>query len=117
MKTSKQDIHDLLAVIVNDVEEIKAQLNGNTAVTDAVGEANAISNDVVVGNGSTASNADKTVADVKRLLEQIALTCGKLPGRIKSYYTQLLQRPKTCAKNSPATTTPASAKGCLLWMT
>ena len=91
MKTSKQDIHDLLAAIANDVEEIKAQLNG-TAGTDAAGEANAISNDVVVGNGSAASNPNQTIADVKRLLEQIAQTCGKLPDRIKSYYAQLLLR-------------------------
>ena len=89
MKTSKQDIHDLLAAIANDVEDIKAQLS-RTAGTDATGKDNAISNDVVVGNGSAASNPDQTIADVKRLLEQIAQTCGKLPDRIKSYYAQLL---------------------------
>ena len=104
MKTSKQDIHDLLAAIANDVEEIKAQLNGNgstagtttsasvAADAGATGKDNAISNDVVVSNGSAASNPDQTIADVKRLLEQIAQTCGKLPDRIKSYYAQLLLR-------------------------
>ena len=99
MKTSKQDIHDLLAAIANDVEEIKAQLSGtagtmtsSSVAADAgtTGKDNAISNDVVVGNGSAASNANKTIADVKLLLEQIAQTCGKLPDRIKSYYAQLL---------------------------
>ena len=95
MKTSKQDIHDLLAAIANDVEEIKAQLGGAAGTATAFGaegKANAISNDVVVGNGSAASNPDQTIADVKRLLEQIAQTCGKLPDRIKSYYAQLLLR-------------------------
>lgn len=101
MKTSKQDIHDLLAAIANDVEEIKAQLGGAASTTTSasaagcVGAASkdkAISNDVVVGNGSAASNPDQTIADVKRLLEQIAQTCGKLPDRIKSYYAQLLLR-------------------------
>ena len=102
MKTSKQDIHDLLAAIANDVEEIKAQLNGNTAgtttsasvATDAgtAGKDNATSNDFVVGNGSASSNPDQTIADVKRLLEPIVDVCGKLPDRIKSYYAQLLLR-------------------------
>ena len=98
MKTSKQDIHDLLAAIANDVEEIKAMLNGNGGAAgtatglDTAGKDNAISNDVAVGNGSAASNPDQTIADVKRLLEQIAQTCGKLPDRIKSYYAQLLLR-------------------------
>ena len=96
MKTSIQDIHDLLAAIANDVEEIKAQLNGNTAGTATglgmAGKDNAISNDVVVGNGSAASNPDQTIADVKQLLEQIAGVCTKLPGRMKSYYSQLLLR-------------------------
>ena len=98
MKTSKQDIHDLLAAIANDVEDIKAQLNGNGGAAGtatafgAVGKTNAISNDVAVGNGSASSNPDQTIADVKRLLEQIAQTCGKLPDRIKSYYAQLLLR-------------------------
>ena len=91
MKTSKQDIQDLLAAIANDVEEIKAQLS-RTTVTDAVGEANAISNDVVVGNGSAASNPDRIVAEINRLLEPIADVCTKLPGRMKSYYAQLLLR-------------------------
>ena len=91
MKTSKQDIHDLLAAIANDVEEIKAQLSGTT-VTDAVGEANAISNDVVVGNGSAASNPDRIITEIIRLLEPIADVCSKLPDRIKSYYAQLLLR-------------------------
>ena len=98
MKTSKQDIHDLLAAIANDVEEIKAQLNGNGGAAGTAtglgtaGKDNAISNDVVVGNGSVSSNPDQTIADVKRLLEQIAQTCCKLPDRIKSYYAQLLLR-------------------------
>ena len=91
MKTSKQDIHDLLAAIANDVEEIKAQLNG-TAGTDAAGEANAISNDVVVGNGSASSNPDRIITEITRLLEPIASVCSKLPDRIKSYYAQLLLR-------------------------
>ena len=91
MKTSKQDIHDLLAAIANDVEEIKAQLSG-TAGTDAAGEANAISNDVVVGNGSAASNPDRIIAEITRLLEPIAGVCSKLPDRIESYYAQLLLR-------------------------
>ena len=91
MKTSKQDIHDLLAAIANDVEEIKAMLSG-TAGTDATGEANAISNDVVVGNGSAASNPNRIVAEINRLLEPIADVCTKLPGRMKSYYAQLLLR-------------------------
>ena len=100
MKTSKQDIHDLLAAIANDVEEIKAQLSGTTSTTTsasvvadagATGKDNAISNDVVVGNCSAASNPDRIIAEIKRLLEQIAQTCSKLPDRIKSYYAQLLQ--------------------------
>ena len=33
MKTSKQDIHELLAAIANDVEEIKAQLSGTAGTT------------------------------------------------------------------------------------
>ena len=90
MKTSKQDIHDLLAAIANDVEEIKAQLSGATG-TDAAGEANAISNDVV-GNGSTTANPDRIIAEIQRLLEPIADVCSKLPDRIKSYYAQLLLR-------------------------
>ena len=91
MKTSKQDIHDLLAAIANDVEEIKAQLSG-TAGTDAVSKDNAISNDVVVGNGSAVSNPDRIIAEINRLLEPIADVCSKLPDRIKSYYAQLLLR-------------------------
>ena len=101
MKTSKQDIHDLLAAIANDVEEIKAQLGSAASTTTsasaagcagAAGKDNAISNDVVVGNGSASSNPDQTIADVKRLLEQIVDVCGKLPDRIKSYYAKLLLR-------------------------
>lgn len=91
MKTSKQDIHDLLAAIANDVEEIKAQLSG-AASTDAASKANAISNDVVVSNGSASSNPDRIIAEINRLLEQIAGVCSKLPDRIKSYYAQLLLR-------------------------
>ena len=91
MKTSKQDIHDLLAAIANDVEEIKAQLSG-AASTDAASKDNAISNDVVVSNGSAASNPDRIIAEINRLLEPIAGVCSKLPDRIKSYYAQLLLR-------------------------
>ena len=91
MKTSKQDIHDLLAALANDVEEIKVQLSGTT-VTDAEGEANAISNDVVVGNGSASSNPNRIITEITRLLEPIVDVCGKLPYRIKSYYAQLLLR-------------------------
>ena len=91
MKTSKQDIHDLLAAIANDVEEIKAQLSG-AAGTDAAGEANAISNDVVVRNGSATSNPHRIIAEINHLLEPIANVCCKLPDRIKSYYAQLLLR-------------------------
>ena len=98
MKTSKQDIHDLLAAIANDVEEIKAQLNGNGGAAGtatafgAVGKTNAISNDVVVGNGSAYSNPDRIITEITRLLEPIAGVCSKLPDRIKSYYAQLLLR-------------------------
>ena len=91
MKTSKQDIHDLLAAIANDVEEIKAQLSGTT-VTDAANKDNAISNDVIVGNGSVASNPDHIITEITRLLEPIADVCSKLPDRIMSYYAQLLLR-------------------------
>ena len=91
MRTSKQNIHDLLAAIANDVDEIKAQLSG-AASTDAAGEANAISNDVVVGNGSAASNPNRIITEITRLLEPIADICSKLPDRIKSYYAQLLLR-------------------------
>ena len=95
MKTSKQDIHDLLAAIANDVEEIKAQLGGAAGTATAfgaVGKTNAISNDVAVGNGSASSNPDQTIADMKRLLEPIVDVCSKLPDRMKSYYAQLLLR-------------------------
>ena len=97
MKTSKQDIHDLLAAIANDVEEIKAQLGGaagTTASADAgaAGKDNAISNDVAVGNGSTTANPDRIIAETQRLLEPIVDVCGKLPGRMKSYSAQLLLR-------------------------
>ena len=101
MKTSKQDIHDLLAAIANDVEEIKAQLSGAAGTTTSAsvaadasttGKNNAISNDVVVGNGLANTKPDQTIVDVKRLLEQIAGVCSKLPDRIKSYYAQLLLR-------------------------
>lgn len=91
MKTSKQDIHDLLAAIANDVEDIKAQLSG-TAGTDAAGETSAISNDVVVSNGSASSNPNRIITEITRLLEPIADICSKLPDRIKSYYAQLLLR-------------------------
>ena len=90
MRTSKQDIHDLLAAIANDVEEIKAQLS-RTAGTDAASKDNAISNDVV-GNGSTTANPDRIIAEIQRLLEPIAGVYSKLPDRIKSYYAQLLLR-------------------------
>lgn len=101
MKTSKQDIHDLLAAIANDVEEIKAQLGGTAGATvradiatdaGAAGNNNAISNDVAVGNGGTTSNANRILAEITRLLEPIAQICGKLPNQIKSYYAQLLLR-------------------------
>ncbi len=104
MKTSKQDIQDLLAAIANDVEEIKAQLNGKGGATGstasanvvadagAAGNDNTISNDVAVGNGGTTSNADRIIAEINRLLEPIAGVCSKLPDRIKSYYAQLLLR-------------------------
>ena len=90
MKTSKQDIHDLLAAIANDVEDIKAQFSG-TAGTDAASKDNAISNDVV-GNSSAVSNPDRIITEINRLLEPIADVCTKLPDRIKSYYAQLLLR-------------------------
>ena len=110
MKTSKQDIHDLLAAIANDVEEIKAQLG--SAGTDAASKDNAISNDVVVGNGSAASNPNQTIADVKRLLEQIAGVCSKLPDRIKSYYAQLLLRiPKDLREELTRDTDARKRKG------
>ena len=101
MKTSKQDIHDLLAAIANDVEEIKAQLGGAASTTTSasvaadagvVGKDNAISNDVAVGNGSTTANLDRIIAEIQRLLETIADVCSNLPDRIKSYYAQLLLR-------------------------
>ena len=101
MKTSKQDIHDLLAAIANDVEEIKAQLGSAASTTTsasvaadagATGRDNAISNDVVAGYSLANTNPDQTIADVKRLLEPIAGVCSKLPDRIKSYYAQLLLR-------------------------
>ena len=98
MKTSKQDIHDLLAAIANDVEEIKAMLNGNGGAAGTAtglgtaGKVNAISNDVVVGNGSASSNPDRIIAEINRLLEPIADVCSKLPDRIKSYSAQLLLR-------------------------
>ena len=95
MKTSKQDIHDLLAAIANDVDEIKAQLSetaGTATAFGAVGKTNAISNDVVVDNGSASSNPDRIIAEINRLLEPIANVCCKLPDRIKSYYAQLLLR-------------------------
>lgn len=103
MKTSKQDIQDLLAAIANDVEDIKAMLNSNggavgTTSADVVadtgmsGKRNAISNDAAVGNGLTTANADRIIAEINRFLEPIAQTCCKLPGRLKSYYAQLLLR-------------------------
>lgn len=103
MKTSKQDVQDLLAAIANDVEDIKAMLNSNggavgTTSADVVadtgmsGKRNAISNDVAVGDGLTTANADRIIAEIKRLLEPITQTCCKLPCRLKSYYAQLLLR-------------------------
>ena len=90
MRTSKQDIHDLLAAIANDVEDIKAQLSG-TAGTDAASKDNAISNGAV-SNGGANANPDRIIAEINRLLEPIANVCSKLPDRIKSYYAQLLLR-------------------------
>lgn len=118
MKTSKQDILDLLAAIANDVEEIKAQLGSAAGATvradiatdaGAAGNNNAISNDVAannptatnlvtatdyaaIGNSSITSNPDRIIAEINRLLNPIAQTCGKLPGRLKSYCAQLLLR-------------------------
>ncbi len=111
MKTSRQDIQDLLSQLAADIEEIKAMLNvnRNTAGAGAAGNPNAISNDVAAnnpaatdfavttdyataGNGSAAANADQIIAETNRLLEPIAQTCGKLSGRLKSYYSQLLLR-------------------------
>ncbi len=105
MKTSKQDIQDLLSQLAADIEEIKAMLNGGAA--GATGNPNAISNDVAAnnpaatdfavttdyataGNGSAVANADQIIAEVKRLLEPIAGISNKLPDRIKSYHSQLL---------------------------
>ncbi len=85
MKTSKQDIQDLLSQLAADIEEIKAMLSSGAA-----GNTNAISNGVAIGNGSTTANADRIIAEINRLLEPIAQTCNKLPDRIKSYHSQLL---------------------------
>lgn len=103
MKTTKQDFQDLLSQLAADIEDIKAMLNGAATgtATGAAGKANAISNDVsasnpavtdygAICNGSAISNPDLTIAEVKRLLEPIARTCGKLPIRIKFYHSQLL---------------------------
>ncbi len=106
MKTSRQDIQDLLSQLAADIEEIKAMLNGNGGAAGATGNPNAISNDVAAnpaatdfavttdyataGNGSAAANADQIIAEVKRLLEPIAGISNKLPDRIKSYHSQLL---------------------------
>lgn len=114
MKTSKQDIHDLLSQLAADIEEIKAMLNGAAA-----GKTNATSNDVAIGNGaascssatdyatssnasatdyatigngSAAANPNRIIAEINRMLEPIADVCSKLPDRIKSYYAQLLLR-------------------------
>ncbi len=87
MKTSKQDIQDLLSQLAADIEEIKAMLSSGAA-----GNPNAISNDVAIGNGSTTANADRIIAEINRRLELIAQTCGKFSSRLKSYYTQLLLR-------------------------
>ncbi len=104
MKTSKQDIQDLLSQLAADIEEIKAMLSSGAA-----GNPNAISNDVAAnnpaatdfavttdyattGNGSAAANADRIIAEINRLIEPIVQTCGKLSGRLKSYYSQLLLR-------------------------
>ncbi len=85
MKTSRQDIQDLLSQLAADIEEIKAMLSSGAA-----GNSNAISKDVAIGNGSTTANADRIIAEINRLIEPIAQTCGKLPDRIKSYHSQLL---------------------------
>lgn len=92
MKTSKQDIHDLRSQLAADIEEIKTILNSAAGTCAADKNANAISNDVAVGDGLTTANSDRIIAEIKRLLEPIAQTCGKLPGRLKSYYAQLLLR-------------------------
>lgn len=92
MKTSKQDIHDLLSQLAADIEEIKALLNSAAAGAGALGNGNAISNDMAVGNGLTTANPDRIIAEINRLLVPIAQTCGKLPDRIKSYHAQLLLR-------------------------
>ena len=104
MKTSKQDMHDLLSQLAADIEEIKAMLNSNSGAVGTIvsadvvadtgmsGKRNAISNDVAVGDGLTTANADCIIAEINRMLEPITQTCGKLPDRIKSYYAQLLLR-------------------------
>ncbi len=109
MKTSKQDIQDLLSQLAADIEEIKAMLNGSAVSasvvigTDATGKAYA--NDGIISNGvassasatnyATTGNSventtpDRIIAKINRLLEPIVHTCDKLPGRLKSYHVQL----------------------------
>ena len=65
MKTSKQDIHDLLSQLAADIEEIKALLNSAAAGAGAASKNNAISNE----------QADGTAVGLP-VIPNLTLRCG-----------------------------------------
>ncbi len=89
MKTSKQDIQDLLSQLAADIEEIKAMLNSNggavvttanagaVADTDATGKANAISNDVVVSNSTVRNSTAPNYTAISNATATDYATAGK----------------------------------------
>ena len=92
MKTSKQDIQDLLTQLAADIEEIKTMLNGNNgnggavgttanagavADTDAAGKANAISNDVVVSNSTVRNSTAPDYTAISNATATDYATAGK----------------------------------------
>ena len=89
MKTSRQDIQDLLSQLAADIEEIKTMLNGNgsavgttanadaVADTDATGKANAISNDVVVSNSTVRNSTSPDYTAISNATATDYATAGK----------------------------------------
>lgn len=82
MKTSKQDIQDLLSQLAADIEEIKVMLDGGAAGVGA-------SSKTAAGNSAVTANSNHIVTEVKRLSESVAGMCNRLTDKMKSYHVQL----------------------------